>query len=158
MKYPLFLVFLLALAGCYRPREAPTPSQPPVKLQTASPSPAPTPGKDGYFLTPTGLKYRILRSGAGTPATPGRLVKVNYVGKLENGKVFDSSQKGQPFVFTLGNGEVISGWDEGVTGMRIGEKRKLVVPSKLAYGTTGASGVIPPNATLIFEIDLLGVN
>ena len=91
-------------------------------------------------------------------ATNGKLVTVNYVGTLEDGTKFDSSyDRNTPFTFTLGAGEVIRGWDEGILGMKIGEKKKLVIPPEKGYGAQGAGGVIPPNSTLIFDVELLGV-
>jgi peptidylprolyl isomerase len=105
------------------------------------------------------MKVEILQQGSGEAVKNGDKVTVNYVGTLENGIKFDSSiDRGKPFVFTPGEGSVIQGWELGVIGMRVGEKRKLIIPSELAYGSQGAGGVIPPNATLIFEIDLLGIN
>jgi len=105
-----------------------------------------------------GVQIEIIKKGAGTEAKNGDTVAVHYTGVLENGAKFDSSvDRGIPFEFNLGAGQVISGWDIGVLGMKIGEKRKLTIPSDLAYGSRGASGVIPPNATLIFEVELLGI-
>jgi len=106
-----------------------------------------------------GLKIEILKEGTGVAARAGDKVTVNYVGTLENGTKFDSSiDRGQPFKFTLGQNSVIQGWELGVLGMKIGEKRKLTIPPELAYGVAGAGGVIPPNATLTFEVDMLGIN
>ncbi len=109
--------------------------------------------------TPSGLQYEILKSGTGAVAQSGRTVQVHYTGWLTNGTKFDSSvDRGQPFEFPLGGGRVIKGWDEGVAGMQIGEKRKLTIPPDLGYGQRGAGGgVIPPGATLIFEVELLGI-
>ncbi|SNB45000.1 FKBP-type peptidyl-prolyl cis-trans isomerase [Geobacter sp. DSM 9736] len=108
--------------------------------------------------TPSGLSYVDLVTGTGAAPTPGKQVKVHYTGWLEDGTKFDSSlDSGQPFVFTLGVGQVIPGWDEGVQTMKTGGKRKLIVPPQLGYGAAGAGGVIPPNATLIFEVELLEV-
>lgn len=108
--------------------------------------------------TPSGLKYVDQAVGTGEVAVAGKNVNVHYTGWLENGKKFDSSvDRGQPFSFPLGAGRVIKGWDEGVQGMRVGGKRKLTIPSDLGYGSRGAGGVIPPNATLIFDVELLGV-
>ena len=96
--------------------------------------------------------------GTGDTATAGQTVSVHYTGWLTNGKKFDSSvDRGQPFSFRLGVGQVIKGWDEGVQGMKIGGKRKLTIPSNLGYGARGAGGLIPPHATLVFDVELLGV-
>ena len=108
-------------------------------------------------MTPTGLRITDITVGNGPEAKAGQTVVVNYRGTLENGKEFDSSYGRGPFRFPLGAGRVIKGWDEGVAGMRVGGKRKLVIPPDLAYGSRGAGGVIPPDATLLFEVELLGV-
>jgi FKBP-type peptidyl-prolyl cis-trans isomerase FkpA len=113
--------------------------------------------------TDSGLEFQDLVAGTGAGASAGHQVTVHYTGWLQNpdgsaGKKFDSSlDRGQPFVFSLGAGRVIRGWDEGVAGMKVGGKRKLIIPASLGYGSQGAGGVIPPNATLIFEVELLGV-
>jgi FKBP-type peptidyl-prolyl cis-trans isomerase FkpA len=110
-------------------------------------------------MTDSGLKYEDLVVGDGTAAEAGQVVTVHYTGWLENGTKFDSSlDRNDPFRFNLGKGQVIRGWDEGVAGMRIGGKRRLTIPSQLGYGASGAGGVIPPNATLIFEVELLDVS
>ncbi|MGQ0667066.1 MAG: FKBP-type peptidyl-prolyl cis-trans isomerase [Nitrospiraceae bacterium] len=110
------------------------------------------------IVTPSGLKYIDQTIGTGDLAVAGTTTTVHYTGWLENGKKFDSSvDRGQPFSFPLGAGRVIKGWDEGVAGMKVGGKRKLTIPSTLGYGTRGAGGVIPPNATLIFDVELLVV-
>ncbi len=107
---------------------------------------------------PSGLKYVDQAVGTGDVAVAGKTVSVHYTGWLENGKKFDSSvDRGEPFSFPLGAGRVIKGWDEGVQGMKVGGKRKLTIPSDLGYGSRGAGGVIPPNATLIFDVELLGI-
>ena len=109
--------------------------------------------------TPTGLKYKDLQVGDGAEAKAGDNVSVHYTGRLTNGQKFDSSlDRMKPFSFRLGKGEVIRGWDEGVAGMKVGGKRKLVIPSKLGYGKQGAGKDIPPDATLYFDVELLGVN
>lgn len=106
----------------------------------------------------TELKIETLKPGEGAEAISGKRVTVHYTGKLTDGKVFDSSeQRNTPFPFTLGAGQVIQGWDKGITGMKIGERRKLTIPPALAYGDRGVGQVIPPNATLIFEVELLKV-
>jgi FKBP-type peptidyl-prolyl cis-trans isomerase len=108
--------------------------------------------------TPSGLKYVDQVVGTGEVAVAGKTANVHYTGWLENGKKFDSSvDRGQPFSFPLGAGRVIKGWDEGVQGMKVGGKRKLTIPSDLGYGSRGAGGVIPPNATLVFDVELLGI-
>jgi FKBP-type peptidyl-prolyl cis-trans isomerase len=104
------------------------------------------------------LKSEDLEVGTGDEAKTGKTVSVHYTGTLTNGSKFDSSlDRGKPFEFQLGAGRVIKGWDQGVVGMKVGGKRKLTIPSDLAYGTRGFPPVIPPNSTLVFEIELLGV-
>jgi len=127
----------------------------------ASSTPRPKKKKAGpeVITTPSGLKYQVLKKGQGSFAMRGETVSVHYTGWLTDGTKFDSSvDRGQPFQFTLGAGQVIQGWDIGVTGMRVGEKRKLTIPPDLGYGAAGAGGVIPPNATLVFDVELLGIS
>ncbi|MDM8518954.1 FKBP-type peptidyl-prolyl cis-trans isomerase [Anaerolineales bacterium HSG6] len=109
-----------------------------------------------YTTTESGLKYYDFEVGEGDNPTSGQPVAVHYTGWLEDGTRFDSSLlRGDPFVFPVGDGRVIPGWDEGVASMKVGGKRQLVIPSDLAYGEDGAGGVIPPDATLIFEVELI---
>jgi FKBP-type peptidyl-prolyl cis-trans isomerase FkpA len=110
------------------------------------------------ITTASGLVYEELVVGDGDEAVAGHQVTVHYTGWLTDGKKFDSSKdRDDPFVFGLGQGQVIKGWDEGVAGMKVGGKRKLTIPPQLGYGARGAGGVIPPNATLVFEVELLAV-
>jgi FKBP-type peptidyl-prolyl cis-trans isomerase len=119
---------------------------------------APTKVTGGGKSTPDGLQYWDIKVGTGDTAVSGKGVTVHYTGWLTSGKKFDSSvDRGQPFAFNLGGGQVIKGWDEGVAGMKVGGKRQLKIPPALGYGSQGAGGVIPPNATLIFDVELLSV-
>lgn len=107
----------------------------------------------------TMVNIEILKQGQGEGAKNGDKVTAHYTGTLTNGEKFDSSiDRGQPLSFILGSGQVIKGWEEGILGMKVGEKRKLTIPSELGYGEKGVPGVIPPNATLIFEVELLKIN
>jgi FKBP-type peptidyl-prolyl cis-trans isomerase len=111
---------------------------------------------EGTTQTASGLRYRDDGVGTGAEAKSGDHAVVHYVGTLENGRQFDSSRdRGEPFEFALGQGMVIRGWDEGVQGMRVGGRRTLIIPPDLAYGRRGAGGVIPPDATLVFDVELI---
>ncbi len=113
----------------------------------------------GFEKTESGLRYKIISKGTGAKAEKGKEVSVHYKGSLTNGNVFDSSYKRkEPIAFPLGQGHVIEGWDEGIALLQVGDKARFVIPSHLGYGASGAGGVIPPNATLIFDVELVGVN
>lgn len=113
---------------------------------------------ENIITTDSGLQYVELEAGTGATPQRGQTVVVHYTGTLENGKKFDSSRdRGTPFSFKIGVGQVIQGWDEGVGSMRVGGRRKLIIPPELGYGSRGAGGVIPPNATLIFDVELLRI-
>lgn len=145
----LLAASLLAFSGCFEKKEETSTQSSTAATSTAA---APAGGV-------TELKIEDLKVGGGAEAVTGKTVSVHYTGWLTDGKKFDSSiDRGQPFNFPLGGGRVIQGWDKGVAGMKVGGKRKLTIPPQLAYGERGAGGVIPPNATLVFEVELLGVN
>ena len=134
----------------------PTTSSSTTTTGAASSTDAATAGKE--ITMPNGLKYVDMKVGDGQLAETGMTAQVHYTGWLTDGTKFDSSvDRGQPFSFKLGAGQVIRGWDEGVKGMRVGGKRKLTIPPDLGYGAAGAGGVIPPNATLVFDVELLGL-
>ncbi|MCF8714973.1 peptidylprolyl isomerase [Joostella atrarenae] len=112
----------------------------------------------GFDKTESGLRYMLIQKGNGPKAEKGKTVSVHYKGQLENGQVFDSSyQRNQPIDFTLGAGQVIAGWDEGISLLQVGDKARFVIPAHLGYGSRGAGGVIPPNATLIFDVELVNI-
>lgn len=168
--YLMVLILIASLVGGYflitnKPSSllvaSPSPSSQSLTIQTSMPSASITPiasPKASVITMDNGLKIEDIKVGTGEEAVGGKKVTVNYSGTLTDGTKFDSSyDRNQPFSFNLGAGEVIEGWDLGVAGMKVGGKRKLTIPSDLGYGSAGAGGVIPPNATLIFEVDLLGV-
>jgi FKBP-type peptidyl-prolyl cis-trans isomerase len=114
-------------------------------------------GKD-TLTTASGLRYIVVQKGNGTQAENGKTVDVHYTGYLMDGRTFDSSiERGEPISFPLGQNMVIKGWEEGIALMKVGEKMRLIIPSELGYGDRGAGGVIPPNATLIFDVELVNV-
>jgi FKBP-type peptidyl-prolyl cis-trans isomerase len=148
MQRCVFVVGLFAIlgaaAGCGGEKSAAPSTSSPMKV-----SGQPT-------TTASGLQYWDIVVGTGTTASPGNVVKVHYTGFLTTGEKFDSSRdRGEPFSFPLGGGQVIKGWDEGVAGMKVGGQRQLRIPPALGYGANGAGSAIPPNATLIFDVELL---
>ncbi len=146
MKTVILVITLFALVGL-------------IVAQTAKPATStPTKVTGAPTKTASGLEYWDIKVGTGAVAESGQHVKVDYTGWLTNGKKFDSSVgTGKPFEFVLGAGQVIKGWDEGVTGMKVGGKRQLRIPPDLAYGAKGYPGVIPANSTLIFDVQLIDV-
>ena len=149
-----------------QPKPAAAPAEPekpaaeavPAPEGDAAPAPAPTKEVEEMTTNASGLKYTDHNVGDGPSPTAGKKVTVHYTGTLTDGTKFDSSvDRGQPFSFVIGIGQVIKGWDEGVLSMKVGGKRKLVIPPELGYGARGAGAAIPPNATLVFEVELLGV-
>jgi FKBP-type peptidyl-prolyl cis-trans isomerase len=151
--FPVIFVVLAFASGCGKSEKSSTSNQP----NATSPS-SPTKVDGQPTTTASGLQYWDIVVGTGAAAVPGKRVSVHYTGWLTNGEKFDSSvDRGKPFVFPLGEGQVIKGWDEGVAGMKAGGKRQLRIPPALGYGDSGAGGVIPPNATLIFDVELLEV-
>lgn len=113
---------------------------------------------DNIITSESGLQHVDVAVGHGDTPKKGQTVEVHYTGCLENGKKFDSSyDRGKPLMFTLGVGQVIKGWDEGLSSMKVGGKRQLIIPPHLGYGTHGAGNVIPPNATLVFDVELVGI-
>ncbi len=161
MRMPAAVLAIALLAGCnqYEAQKAAsatgaTPSTP----SAPAPAAAATPTGGKVHKLPSGLQYEDMVVGSGKMAEPGMNVSVHYTGWLTDGTKFDSSvDRNQAFQFQLGAGMVIRGWDEGVKGMRIGGKRKLTIPPDMGYGAAGAGGVIPPNATLVFDVELLDV-
>ncbi|WP_071455728.1 FKBP-type peptidyl-prolyl cis-trans isomerase [Gloeomargarita lithophora] len=133
------------------------PEEPPATPEIEV-SQKPSTTMDDWIMTPSGLRYQELQPGKGASPQRGQTAVVHYTGTLANGKKFDSSlDRNQPFSFRIGVGQVIKGWDEGVATMKVGGKRRLQIPPELGYGARGAGGVIPPNATLYFDVELLAI-
>jgi len=153
----MLAAFVFAL-GCSSRPETDETTPPRTEASTMSEMAGPPPVSGDTIATASGLKYIVIQSGSGATAERGQQVQVHYTGWLSDGSKFDSSvDRRQPFAFPLGQGRVIRGWDEGVAGMRLGEKRRLIIPPELGYGTRGYPGAIPPDATLIFDVELLDV-
>lgn len=150
----LFMIVIIAAICFAQAQSTSSPAKKTAKPATTAGGPPKMTGPG--TTTPSGLQYWDMKVGTGAKAIPGETVRVHYIGWLTNGKKFDSSLD-KPFPFDLGAGQVIKGWDEGVTGMRIGGKRQLRIPPDLAYGEKGFPGAIPPNATLIFDVELVGI-
>ncbi|GAB4454998.1 MAG: FKBP-type peptidyl-prolyl cis-trans isomerase [Anaerolineae bacterium] len=172
----LALAILPACGGAATEEAGPAPTEPPAAEEAAPteapaqadtgaeaapdapPSPADTAAGADLQTTDSGLQYAILQEGSGNAPQPGELVSVHYTGGLEDGTIFDSSiPRGEPITFVIGAGQVIPGWDEGIALLKEGSKGVLAIPPELAYGEAGAGGVIPPNATLYFEVELVGI-
>lgn len=161
----LFCTVLVLFAQFTAPPAANADAQPQlVAMNTDKPAAAPQPttpkikNMSETITTPSGLKYVETKVGDGATPKTGQTVEVHYTGTLENGTKFDSSRdRNQTFKFQLGVGQVIKGWDEGLSTMKVGGRRQLIIPPDLGYGTRGAGGVIPPNATLLFDVELVGI-
>lgn len=156
MRKAALVVGVLLCAACTSDDGADADSAPAVAGQ---PTFAPALGVDlgAMEQRPSGLYVHDQQVGTGAEVSAGQTVTVHYTGWLPDGEEFDSSRRGDPFEVVIGEGNVIDGWDEGIQGMKVGGKRRLVIPPQLAYGDRGAGGVIPPGATLVFDVELLGV-
>jgi len=163
LKLALALLLLAGAAGCQSDDSAKTETAATETVATATTDSGKTMEgtavDENEVTTESGLKYVDYTVGDGASPKEGDMVTVHYTGSLTDGTKFDSSvDRGQPFQFKIGLGQVIKGWDEGVMSMAIGGKRKLIIPPELGYGSRGAGGVIPPNATLLFDVELLKIN
>lgn len=164
----MFVVVLIVAQFTVSPAAVADVNSTPAVTQTANLNPTinsgviamdTNPGNDQAVTTPSGLKYVEIVEGTGATPKQGQTVVVHYTGTLEDGTKFDSSRdRNSPFSFKLGVGQVIKGWDEGLSTMRVGGRRQLIIPPDLGYGARGAGGVIPPNATLLFDVELLRIS
>jgi len=151
----ILFVALATLTACRSPETQKKESPPPAEVVSTYPG---EPAQMEPVMTSSGLKYIDLVEGTGVSPQPGMQVTVHYSGYLLDGKKFDSSvDRNEPFVFVIGRGNVIKGWDEGVMTMKVGGKRKLIIPPDLAYGSRAIGNLIPPNSFLVFDVELLGV-
>jgi FKBP-type peptidyl-prolyl cis-trans isomerase len=152
---PILLIFALIVVGCSKKQDD---RQARRAVRDQKGQGAPAQGSGNMVTTASGLQYEDITTGTGIIAEAGKVASVHYTGWLTNGTKFDSSiDRGHPFDFLMGAGQVIKGWDEGVQGMKVGGKRKLVIPPSIAYGDRGNGTLIPPGATLILEVELLDV-
>lgn len=149
ISYPTLILTLLVAAGSL--------ALPPLAEPGSNVQPQAATARE--VVTPSGVRYLDLKVGQGDEAAPGKIVEVQYTGWLEDGTKFDACRrdKGEPFTFRLGAGDAIKGWDQGLVGMKVGGKRRLVIPPELGFGRQGVGSVVPPNAVLFYEFELLAV-
>jgi FKBP-type peptidyl-prolyl cis-trans isomerase FkpA len=152
------VAILMAVLGPFALSAGPAKVASRLAQDRSNPARTPVPANIPEVVTPSGLKYTDLRVGEGDEASSGKIVEVHYIGWLEDGIRFDSTRDhNRPLTFRLGAGDVLKGWDEGLAGMKVGGKRRLVIPPGLGFGKEGVGSVVPPNAVLYYEFELLGV-